>query len=123
MTRDEFENPDTSKQAAIDEQAEFWAEYLTLREYANKYKAWGKRFKQIFGDKDEITIGGKVVATHKIGGRVNEAQLRADHPGIFDAYCDEHVVKVFNAEAFAQNNPELANAYRSRTLIIKTDKN
>lgn len=119
MTRDEFENPDTTDQVAIDDQAAFWAEYLILREQAKKYKKWTARFKELFLDRSEVTIGGNVVATHRIGGAINEAQLRTDHPELFNTYCDEIVVRKFNAETFAEHNPALADAYRSRVLIIK----
>jgi hypothetical protein len=119
MTKDEFAKPDTSNQLSMDDKAEIWAEYLMLRDMAAKYKKWHARMKEIFGEYDEITIGGNLIATHTVGGAVNQAQLRADHPEIYAAYQDPQTVLVFNTELFEQQRPDLADAYRSRSLRIK----
>lgn len=119
MTKEEFLTPATEGYLPIDDKAEFWREFLTLREAANKYKVWKLRFKEVFGESDTITIGGEIVATHTRGGAVNQAQLRADHPELYDRFTRIEQARVFDSALFEQSHPALADEYRSRALRIK----
>jgi hypothetical protein len=119
MTKEEFLAPTTEGQLSIDDKAEFWAEFKRLHEAARKLKVWKARFKDLFGDADVITINGEIVATHALGGAVNQAQLRADHPELFDQFTTIKQVREFDSALFEQAHPELANQYRSRSLRIK----
>lgn len=119
MTKEEFLAPTTEGQLSIDDKKDFWEEFLKLHAAAKKYKIWKGRFKDIFGDSDVITIGGEIVATHSVGGAVNQSQLRADHPELFDRFTTITQTRTFDAELFAQTHPELADQYRSRSLRIK----
>lgn len=119
MTKEEFIGGPTEGQMQIDDKAELWARYLELREASRTFKKWHARFKEIFGDADEITIGGDVVATHTVSGAVNQSQLKADHPELFALFEGVELVRVFDSAKFEAEHPTLAAAYRSRSLRIK----
>lgn len=112
----EFAAESTASRFDLDEYVEHWNEYLRLKEEAAKFEAYKKRFKELFGDSEEIYLNGILVHTNRQSGKFESTWLKADNGAMYEAYTREKVVRVFDEETFKAHNPELWQRYRSRSM-------
>lgn len=105
------------------EYAAYWEEYQEIKrladEYGKKLESWKARWKQIFGDRDIITLNGAEVATNAVSGAFKVAKFREEHPAIYQAYLTKKTVDAFDEQAFKEHNPQLWNDFRSTSLRHK----
>jgi hypothetical protein len=112
----EFAAESTASRFDLDEYLEHWNEYLRLKDEAAKFEAYKKRFKELFGDSEEIYLNGILVHTNRQTGKFENTWLKNDNPAMHAAYTREKVVRVFDEEALKTHNPELWQQYRSRSM-------
>lgn len=123
--------PETPEERSIEartfelkgEYARYWEEYEEIKrladEYSKKLESWKARWKQIFGDRDIITLDGVEVATNAVSGPFKVAQFRKEHPAIYQAYLVKKTQDVFDEEMFKAHNPQLWNDFRSTSIRHK----
>lgn len=107
------------KQVDLTEYAQHWYELRVLkRQFDDAKKAYEKyrdRLGQRIGDADQITINGTVVANHTPGA-FNVSKFVKENPGLAEKYMRKRLVEEFDTDLFAENNPGLHLAYRTRSL-------
>lgn len=118
----EFSEPSDAKKFVLDDYEEHWQKYLALKPLAKEYEKYHKRFKELFGDADEIVYKGVVVATNKVSGKFQPSQLQTDRPNVHKAFLKMVVKEEFDEEAFKTAHPDLWEQYRSRSVLISKEK-
>lgn len=113
---------DDVKQVDITRYADRWYEIRALKRIADDskkaYESARDAIKAYIGDADEILIHGKTVATHPRGA-FNRAKFLKENPVIAGKYMRHVMTEVFDEEMFAESNPGLYRAYRTRSLRAK----
>lgn len=76
----------------------------------------------VLGSAEEVLLGGAQVAKYAHDGAFNKTRFQAEMPHIAKQYTRWVPVERFDADAFGQDNPELYEQFRTRTLkMIKAD--
>lgn len=76
----------------------------------------------VLGSAEEVLLGGAQVAKYAHDGAFNATRFQAEMPHIAKQYTRWVPVERFDANAFGQDNPELYEQFRTRTLkMIKGD--
>lgn len=75
--------------------------------------------RRVAGEHEELTLNGSVEWTYSRINNIRGADLKKEHPDIYQAYLDVVPTPVFNLELFAKAKPELFAQYQTRVLKKK----
>lgn len=100
-----------------------WDQYFENCKEIKRLQAWCEDFEKELatasGDAHEYLLDGKVVATHLRNGNFAEKRFAGEQPGLFQKYQRPVTELKFDRTLFAQENPELFEAYRARRFLVK----
>ncbi len=109
--------------AHLDHMRSEWEMYMHIRSRRQALEEQEKeleaKFREEAGSAQEISIGGKVVATFKPTAKLREAELRNDNGELYQKYLTPEVVYKFDAEKFRNDHPQVYLMYQSRSWRIK----
>lgn len=100
-----------------------WNEFLKTHSMKAEAEAFMKPFKELLpacvGDATLLVMGRyrDPVATLRFTGPLNMTRLRAEQPEVIARFTRRRWVETFDKEAFLQEEPVLATAYRGRRLL------
>lgn len=104
---------------------ELWSQYRTARGNAVSWQKIADTIKakimEEMGDATAALVGGQSVATYRPTSRYAEARIRSDYPELTQHYIHEEPRQVFDIELFAKAYPDIAEAYRVRSFVLKED--
>lgn len=107
---------------AIDTHTELLQRWTEARANASAWKKLeeelGDELLKAIGDADAATVNGRKVVTHRPRAGYNTTAIRASHPDLYERFVVPVTKETFDARAFAEAFPEIAQAYRSRALLI-----
>lgn len=92
-------------------------QYKAAKAWLDKYKAL---LKEVSGGANRFTLKGKEVAI-LVPGKLNEALLAKEQPGIIDEYTELVTTRQFNKARFAKEQPDLYRQYQAQALRLTGD--
>lgn len=100
-----------------------WSQFLLHHSATAETEAWKAQFKKLLPEvvgqqATALTLDGDRVATFRYDGRFSLSRFKAEQPALYHEFLRRKTVEVFDEDAFREQNPELHELYRGRSLRL-----